>query len=201
MGKSIRLIWVKLISLARNLTLNFDAASNYKHMFDPLKGPISHQRNIEVNIYMKIPRKCPNQEAEPTRGTKKKERWRTKEDNTNTTWCGLSQFYSHEISILILVHLQITNTQENHKQDYDHKTTWSPSKNNKDVKLFENHRLYMYAMYLYSLSTCHNGPKFERVHLTTCWLVLNSVGCVAKQRGSHCFQMSLCLSTQGYYSS
>ena len=34
--------WLKLVSLARNLTLNSDTAPKYKHMFGPHKGPLTH---------------------------------------------------------------------------------------------------------------------------------------------------------------
>ena len=41
--------------LARNLTLNSDAAPNYEHMFDPHRGPPPH---IETHIIAKTMMRC-----------------------------------------------------------------------------------------------------------------------------------------------
>ena len=36
-------VGLKPVLKARNLALNFDAVSNYKHMFGPHKGTLLHQ--------------------------------------------------------------------------------------------------------------------------------------------------------------
>ena len=48
MGKGL-----KPVLLARNLTLNVEVASNYKHMFRPHRGPVLHLWNIIVMIQSK----------------------------------------------------------------------------------------------------------------------------------------------------
>ena len=39
---------LKIVLLARNLTLNSNAAPNYKHVFGALRGPLSFLQNVRV---------------------------------------------------------------------------------------------------------------------------------------------------------